>query len=263
MKTITTRGRTVDIPTHVEELTPKQYEYYCFLAFALAGKVITPDYFRVRWFSFLIGLGKADFTILKEEHIDELEAQISAIEGYFVKEIIEGSERVHLNFDTVVNLLPEYKGYKGPGDLFQGVTFGEFVECYTVVECLDGAVPEAIAEGYEHIARTLYHIPDTAPVPDLLTFHAPKLFSSVWKAIQSGPIEINGKKIDFRIIFKSTGNTKPNDKTGWTGITFEVATAGLFGNVSQVEKADMWAVLIYLYKCKFEYLNEKRNTPAK
>lgn len=214
MKTITTRGRTVDIPTHVEELTPKQYEYYCFLAFALAGKVITPDYFRVRWFSFLIGLGKADFTILKEEHIDELEAQISAIEGYFVKEIIEGSERVHLNFDTVVNLLPEYKGYKGPGDLFQGVTFGEFVECYTVVECLDGAAPEAIAEGYEHIARTLYHIPDTAPVPDLLTFHAPKLFSSVWKAIQSGPIEINGKKIDFRIIFKSTGNTKPNDKTG-------------------------------------------------
>lgn len=263
MKTITTRGRTVDIPTHVEELTPKQYEYYCFLAFALAGKVITPDYFRVRWFSFLIGLGKADFTILKEEQIDELEAQISAIEGYFVKEIIEGSERVHLNFDTVVNLLPEYKGYKGPGDLFQGVTFGEFVECYTVVECLDGAAPEAIAEGYEHIARTLYHIPDTAPVPDLLTFHAPKLFSSVWKAIQSGPIEINGKKIDFRIIFKSTGNTKPNDKTGWTGITFEVATAGLFGNVSQVEKADMWAVLIYLYKCKFEYLNEKRNTPAK
>ena len=214
MKTITTRGRTVDIPTHVEELTPKQYEYYCFLAFALAGKVITPDYFRVRWFSFLIGLGKADFTILKEEHIDELEAQISAIEGYFVKEIIEGSERVHLNFDTVVNLLPEYKGYKGPGDLFQGVTFGEFVECYTVVECLDGAAPEAIAEGYEHIARTLYHIPDTAPVPDLLTFHAPKLFSSVWKAIQSGPIEINGKKIDFRIISRVPETRSPTTRQG-------------------------------------------------
>lgn len=260
METIKTRGKTVEIPVNVSELTPAQYEYYCFLAFALAGRIITPDYFRIRWFSYLIGLGKSDFTILKAEYIDELEAQISAIEGYFVKETTEGQERVHLDFDTVVNLLPEYKGYKGPGDLFQGVTFGEFVECYTVAECLDEADPEAAAKAYEHIARTLYHIPEEAPVPDLLTFHAPKLFSSVWKAIQSAPIEINGKKIDFRIIFKSSGSTKPDDKTGWTGITFEVASAGLFGNVNQVEQADMWAVLIYLYKCKFEYLNEKRNS---
>lgn len=260
METITTRGKSIEIPTYVAELTPAQYEYYCFLAFALAGRIITPDYFRIRWFSYLIGLGKSDFTILKPGYIDELEAQISAIDGYFVKEMIEGQERVHLDFDTVVNLLPEYKGYKGPGDLFQGVTFGEFVECYTVAECLDETDPETTAKGYEHIARTLYHIPEEAPVPDLLTFHAPKLFSSVWKAIQSAPIEINGKKIDFRIIFKSSGSTKPDDKTGWTGITFEVASAGLFGNVNQVEKADMWAVLIYLYKCKFEYLNEKRNS---
>lgn len=260
METITTRGRTVEIPVNVAELTPAQYEYYCFLAFALAEKLITPDYFRIRWLSYLIGLGKSDYTILRQKYVDELEAQISAIDGYFVRETIEGHERVHLDFDTVANLLPEYKGYKGPGDLFQGVSFGEFVECYTVAECLADSSPEAMAEGYEHFARTLYHIPESAPVPELLAFHAPRLFSSVWKAIQSGPIEINGKKIDFRIIFKSSGSSRPDDKTGWTGITFEVASAGLFGNVNQVEKADMWAVLIYLYKCKFEYLNEKRNS---
>lgn len=260
METITTRGKKVEIPVLVSELSPAQYEYYCFLAFMLAGRIITPEYFRIRWFSYLIGLGKSDFTILKQEHIDELEAQISAVDGYFVRETIEGEEFVHLDFDTVVNLLPEYNGYRGPGDLFQGVTFGEFVECYTVAECLDESDPEAMAEGCEHIARTLYHIPETEPVPELLAFHAPKLFSSVWKAIQNDPMEINGKKIDFRIIFKSSGSSKPDDNTGWTGITFEVAGAGLFGNVDQVEKTDMWAVLIYLYKCKFEYLNEKRNS---
>lgn len=260
MKTITTRGRKVEIPACVQELTPEQYEYYCFLTFAMGAKAITLDYFRVRWLSYLVGLGKADFTILKKEYIRELEQQISAIDGFFVRETVNGTDRVLPDFDTAVNLLPEYKGYKGPGDLLHGITFGDFVECFTVAECLDHAGPEAIAEGYEHIARTLYHIPETAPVPDLLAFHAPKLFSSVWKAIQSGPIEINGKKIDFRIIFKSVGSSKPDDKTGWTGITFELASAGLFGNVSQVEKADMWAVLIYLYKCKFEYLNEKRNS---
>lgn len=34
METITTRGRSVKIPTHVSELTPAQYEYYVFLAYA-------------------------------------------------------------------------------------------------------------------------------------------------------------------------------------------------------------------------------------
>lgn len=260
MKTITTRGKTVEIPSCLVELTPQQYEYYCFLSFTLAAKVISVEYFRIRWFSYLIGLGRADYTILRPEHIRELEAQLSAIDAFFVHEAVDGKERVHLDFDTMANLLPEYRGYKGPGDLLSGITFGDFIECYTVAECLDGADADALADGYAHIARVLYHIPEGKPVPDILMFHAPKLFANVWRAVQTAPIEINGKKIDFRIIFKGAGSTKPDDKTGWTGITYEVASAGLFGDVSKVETTDFWAVMIYLYRCKFDYLNEKRNS---
>lgn len=256
MKTIITRGRSVEIPASVGELSPKQYEYYCFLASMLGSAIIDLDYFRVRWFSYLIGLRKADFTMLKDEHIAELESQIGAIDGYFVM----ANNSVTLDFATPVNLLPSYRGYHGPGDWLEGVTFGEFVECLTVIENLADADDNELAAGYAHIARILYHIPDADSVPDLLVFHAPTLLSSVWKAIMAGPIEINGKKIDFRIIFKGSGNSRPDDKTGWAGITFEVATAGLFGNVRDVERSDMWEVLIYLYKCKFEYLNEKRNS---
>ena len=53
METITTRGRTIEIPAHVDELSPEQYEYYCFLAFALGSGTIDLDYFRVRWLSYL------------------------------------------------------------------------------------------------------------------------------------------------------------------------------------------------------------------
>lgn len=255
MKTITTRGRSVEIPTHVSELTPAQYEYYIFLAFALGSGTIDGDYFRTRWFSFLIGMEHVDYTILKPEYIDELRAQINAIDGFFNN----ADGRFHLDFSTPVNLLPEYRGYNGPGDWLEGVTFGEFVECLTVFESLSDRDEQGVADGYTHIARRLYHIPDAEAVPDLLAFHATTLLSSVWRAIQSDPIEINGRKIDFRIIFQSSGGRKPDDRTGWTGITFEVASAGLFGNVAEVERTDLWTVLIYLYKCKFEYLNEKRN----
>lgn len=260
MKTITTRGQSFNIPTCVGELSPKQYQYYCFLAFALSGNMIDLDYFKIRWFSYLTGLGKLDYIKLKEPYAAELHEQIQAIDGFFVKNTVDGVERVQIDFDTVANLLPEYRGYQGPGNLLQGVTFGEFVECFTVAECMDETDTDGIARGYAHIARILYHIPESDTVPDLLSFHAPRLFTSVWRAIQNGPIEINGRKIDFRIIFKSSGGHRTDDKTGWTGITFEVASAGLFGNVREVESADLWAVLMYLYKCKFEYLNDKRNS---
>lgn len=259
MKSISTRGTTVEIPVHVSELTPEQYEYYCFLASLLGSGVINMDYFRIRWFSYLIGMDKTDFTILRAEYIAELSSQMSAIDGYIQTVDNGGSHRLTLDFYTPINLLPTYRGFSGPGDWLDGVTFGEFIECLTVLEGLDEADEADTTAGYAHIARCLYHIPVDEEVPELLLFHAPTLLSSVWKAIMSDPVDINGQKLDFRIIFKSSGNSRPDDKTGWTGITFEVAAAGLFGNVNDVEHTDMWLVLIYLYKCKFEYLSEKRN----
>ncbi|MBE6305704.1 MAG: hypothetical protein E7082_07320 [Bacteroidales bacterium] len=257
MKTITTRGRSVTIPECIDELTPKQYEYYCFLAFALGGKVIDIDYFRVRWFSYLIGLGKSDYTILIPQYIEELESQKQSIDGFVKTKTMNGETQYSLDFNTTTNLLPEYRDLKGPGNWLDGITFGEFVHCLTILESLANADNETVANGYADIARILYHIPEDSNVPDILAYHAPTLFLSVWNAIQAEPIDINGKKIDLRIIFRSSGQSVADDKTGWAGITFEVASAGLFGTVKEVEASDFWEVLLYLYKCKFEYNHNK------
>ncbi|MDE6277262.1 MAG: hypothetical protein K2M06_04055 [Muribaculaceae bacterium] len=265
---ITTRGKTVDVPQWIDELTPRQYRYYCILASMLAASTISLEYFRIRWISFLAGLGRLDYTMLRPEHIAEIEGQTSGLmNGYATNTGQPAPHDVRIEFDTPRNLLPELAGYIGPGDWLNGMKFGEFVECATIIETLASANEAEAAESYEAIARILYHIPATDKVPALLAFHAPMLFGNVWKRIQGGPIEINGRKIDFTIIFKAAGPRRPDDKTGWTGITFEVATAGLFGNVSDVETADFWAVLMYLYKCKFEYINDlkqhKKNTANK
>lgn len=253
-----TRGKVVQVPQSVDELTSEQYLYFCSLALALDGETIDAEYFRIRWLSYLLGMGKTDYTMLLPKLIEEIESQAGAIDGFFS----ESDGRKVLDFFTCRNLLPEYKGYRGPGDFLDGVPFGIFVECLTVLESVRRD-PESADESYRHIARKLYNIPEEDRVPLMLAFHAPLLLSSVWRAIQEGPIDINGSKIDFRIIFKASGSSRPDDKTGWTGITFEVASAGLFGNVAEVEKTDMWAVLLYLYRCKFEYLNDKRSAPAK
>lgn len=226
----------------------------------LRGALIDINYFRIRWMSYLIGLDRFDYTGLKPQYIAEIDGRADDImAGFLIKTGEPAPRDIRLNFDTPRNLLPEYGGYKGPGDWLNGLKFGEFVQCSTIIETMVTATPEDIAAGYQAIARIMYHIPEGDRVPELLAFHAPMLFVNVWRQIQRAPIEINGKKIDFTIIFKAAGPRRPDDKTGLTGVTFEVASAGLFGNVAEVENTDFWAVLLYLYKCKFEYLHEKRD----
>lgn len=263
MRTIHTRGRNVEIPECVDELTEEQYEYYIVLSYALAQERITPEYFRVRWMSYLIGLKEVDLTILRQEYVDELMGQMDALEAFLIREIIDGKECLRLNFETGRNLLPEYKGYSGPGDMLHGVSFGEFTECFTLLEGMASAPAEEIESGMRRIARVLYHIPESERVPEILAFHAPRFFGAVWGIIQRMPVEINGREIDLRIIFRSSGSKRADDRTGWEGIKFEVASAGLFGNVRDVEREDLWTVLLYLYKCKFEYLEEQKNQNKK
>lgn len=256
MVIIRTRGKEIEIPGGIDELTPEQYVYYCHLVWALGADVITLKAFRVRWFSFLVGLNRIDYTLLKIESREELAAQISAIDGFFNQE----SGRPSLLFTTTRNLLPSYKGFNGPGDWLEGMKYGDFIDCLNLSEAVRSANEDDVLDIYARIARIMYSIPDSENVPDLLLFHAPAFLSAVWRAIMTRPVEINGRNIDFRIIFKGSGSDRRDDGTGWAGITFEVAAAGVFGNVKDVEQVDLWSVLLYLYRCKFEYLEEKRKS---
>lgn len=254
MKKIVFRGKTLEFPACIDELSPEQYVYYIYLGSWLAGEAIDLEYWRVRWFSYLAGLGAVNYTILKPEYIAEAEHIRDTITEPF---LTDTAGHKAPTFSTCRNLLPEYRGYRGPDDWLGDVKFGKFVQCATLLEQERAAAdPEEI---YRGIARALYDIPEGEPVPDILAWHAPVFFGSVWKAIQSAPVDINGKMIDFSIIFRSSGPRRPDDKTGWAGISFEVAAAGVFGNVAELDAAPFWEVLMYLYKCKFEYLHDKSN----
>lgn len=238
MVTVTTRGRKVEIPSKAEELNPEQYERFCEIASALLSKRLTLQRARELWLSYLIGLRGFGYNLLKQEFKSELDAQLSAIDGFFP----DGSP----DFSTPKNLLPAYRDYKGPGDWLEGVTFGQLTECLTLMNDLN-------EENTDRIARILYRMDDSDEVPALLFFHAPRLLAAVWNAITAAPVCINGAEVDFSIIFQPIGESRPDDHTGWTGVLFEVAAAGVFGNIKEVEETDFWTVLLYLYKCKFDY----------
>lgn len=246
--------KEIEIPTALEELTPEQYQYLITLASIFAASpTFTEDDLRVRWLSYLGGLKNMDYTLLTAERQRFFDDAMPATDRFFTR---SGGGRLMPLFDTPANLLPEIGGYKGVGDWLEGLNFGEFVECLSLMGDLGGDDESAGREAFERISRILYHIPEQSSVPDILLFHAPTLLRNVWNKIISGPIEINGNMLDLSIIFKPTGGkSRPDDKTGWTGITLEVAETGIFGDMKGVESSDFWMVLIYLYRCKFDYLH--------
>ena len=251
MKKISFRGREIEVPCGVGELSPVQYEYFLILAQAFGAGAIDFGRLRVRWLSFLLGMGMSDYTILVPELIKEAESLAWAADPFFG----DGGPLLA----TPLNRLPEYEGHKGPGDWLDGLKFGDFVKCLTILEAADRGAPEEVAGGCAEVARTLYGYAPGEDVPDTLTYHATVFFMNVWNEIMRGPVTINGRPVDFRIIFKGAegrgGRGKPDDNTGWTGIMFEVAKEGPFGNLRDVEATDFWEVLLYLYRCKFEYMH--------
>lgn len=256
MKAYEFKNKVLEFPTSIDELTPEQYVYYIVLASMLAGGSCTLEQWRARWFSYLAGMKRSNYTILRPEYIRQAEGILHEITDRFLTSL---KGKTSPRFDTCRNLLPEINGYKGPADWLSGLKFGKFVQCATLTGQIAPGRNDSTA--YEEIARVLYSIPEADPVPPVLTWHAPILFNNVCHAIESAPIDINGRMLDLSIIFKGSGKRTADDKTGWTGISFEVAAAGVFGNVHQLEEADFWAVLLYLYKCKFEYIHDKSNKP--
>lgn len=249
MRTIIFKGKHIEVPGIPEELTPGQYREYVRLAMLLTGGHIDLRKWRTAWYSILAGLEHYSYEVPHDRYRREAESQLAEVTDPYL--VDHGGGPVP-RFDSCRNLLPEYGGYKGPADWLNDVRFDRFVECATIIEAHhedDG--------DYAEVARVLYSIPPEDDVPMILAWHAPMLFLAVWKAIQSGPIEINGRDVDFSIIFRSSGPRRPDDKTGWAGITFEIATSGVFGNVAEVEASPFWSVLMYLYKCKFEYIHDK------
>lgn len=267
MEKFTYNNKTVEIPSCLDEINSEQYRQFLILSVLMNRGTITPGQFRVKWLSFLLGM-KADYTIYRREIIRELDEQLDKLDGFFSYTTGKNGERIVTPIlKTGCNLMQDFGGWYGVGDMLNGLTFGNFCDCLELLQqCKQAA--ENDDSGIDEIFRELtlklyrYKEPEKIPdVPSLLAIHAMNFFSSVWDMILSQPVYIGGEAIDFRILFQKLGldERKADDKTGWTGIVFEVAASGVFGNKKEVDDTPFWDVLLYLYKCKFEYLHQKRN----
>ncbi len=269
------KGKPVNIPSYLEELSTDQYIEFLKLSSIMSKGFITPADFRRKFLSRLLGMKADEYTIYKKDIVQELDAQLGKLDDFFVYEDLpDGKGRsVTPRLQTTRQMMKEYAGWVGPGNMLDGMTFGDFTDCLTVLTMVktatdNGEDDDEVMKLYEELTRKMYrpmgdHVPDAAKMvpPPLLVFHAVYFFSAVWKQILNEPVNINGQDIAFSILFTGAagGRAGVDDKTGWQGITFEVASSAVFGNIKDVNAAPFWDVLLYLYRCKFEQMHKKKH----
>lgn len=236
----------VSLPECWEEITHDQYWTYMLLLSAVMGSEMRRLEAEKTFFSFLIGWNGADWTRMADQDT-----------AATLKEIFLESrkwwEMVHLPDTGCINLMPRWRGCKGPDDWFSDMSWGVFVECLDLMTLASQDDPQ---QPIEVLARLMYAIPPEETPDRVLKYHCVALLQSVVHAVSSGPVSVNGQDVDLSIIFgKGDG---PGDGTGMTGVTFAVAEAGVFGDFAKVKNTGMWEVLLYLYKCKKSNDKNKR-----
>lgn len=244
MEKFTYNSKTVEVPSCLDEVSGEQYRQFLILAVLMNRGTISPGQFRVKWLSYLLGM-KADYTMYRREIIRELDGQLEKLDGFFSYTTGKEGERIVTPIlKTGRNLMQDFGGWHGVGDMLNGLTFGNFCDCLDLLQQSKQAAAEkdesTINEIFQDITLKLYRYkdPEKIPaVPSLLAIHAVNFFSAVWEMVLSGPVYIGGEAIDFRILFQklASEDRKADDKTGWTGIVFEVAASGVFGNKKEVE----------------------------
>jgi len=83
--------------------------------------------------------------------------------------------------------------------------------------------------------------------------------------IRTGAFTIDGQEISFRILFNEVSDDDGAEKTdtGLTGLLFNFAESGVFGNVKETSEQKLYDVLFRLYQVRKEYLAMKRNMERK
>lgn len=86
-------------------------------------------------------------------------------------------------------------------------------------------------------------------------------FSSCDNFFKTGEIEVDGQRISFRGLFKQVGGNEFGERDlGLTGILLSVAESGTFGTLEDVNRTNLYTVLLKLYHWYLEHKQMEQKT---
>lgn len=212
-------------------------------------------------------------------------------DSFFIPKELEGKTKLFLDTYCPIDKVKSfwYKGivYYSGGDALSNLSFGEYIAGITAYDSItdfndiESYIPLAavIYAPAKHLPWLSREFPERQPfnqknhikrqrklkgLPHWLLLNARYAWESHMRYISDGPITINGKDVDMRILFKgSDGDSQKSSGLGMNTVLFKLAESGVFGDYDKAEKRDLFTVLSMLYQQQWEAQEAKKKLKKK
>lgn len=286
-------GKKVEYPSSWEECDAEQLQYI----FRQAGKLISGGTdlleFRISVFYHLAGIGRKQKHNRKESFMSEeqlLQKFDNIVRAATTVDFVfqERDGQLLFEFDCVRNLIPEIQiqeqVFYGPSDVLFNISFGEYRVAYDYYgrfvrtqdeDALNGLCavlyrPARSGEWDDDI-REVFNPHVCAKRKELFNEVPYELrsvilawFSACDNYFKTGELEVDGRLISLAPLFKKSGNeidgvpVEDAGELGLTGILMSIADNGTFGPASEVEKTNLYTVLLKLYHWHLEHKRQEK-----
>ncbi|MGJ1419988.1 hypothetical protein ACR79T_10205 [Sphingobacterium spiritivorum] len=281
------KGLLIELPSAWEECNDIQVNYILTHAFLVMSGHLSIAEFRLKVFCLFTGLKlgllyqirqRLNLNKIINEQIYRLSKQLCNWVFERTEDIAD--EKYELRYNTIINFFPTLcDNLIGPQDLLSDITFGEFKAAIAVMdEYFDEKDnPELAGERLNYLLAMLYRPvkdgarcsfqgfvvePDAVKnVPAWIKQSILIWFTNCIKAIQTETLTINGIEIDFSTLFPQHNGTQSKSNKinfGWTGVLFEIAESGVFGDAKSTSETNLFEILQYLMKKNQENKSSKK-----
>lgn len=275
-------GKEIRFPSEIDELSPREYLFYLQLYLKqLSGEITDPHVIKRQLFTFLVDL-KVSFRMqfYKRDTLQEiwsaLTQKIDLLDSFFDIEPHDDHLKYTMKIKSGINLLPEWRHYKGPETMLTNLKWGDFVRCLDYMKQLQSAIDSEDLQQIQELSIEIFNVmykPKNSHESglfrrkikydlefDAVVFHCITYFKYIYELITTIEIPYKGNEIPFYIIWEKDDedDDSKSDMTEWDGILFMLAESGTFGTAETVNNYNMWEILLYLYKQKFQTREQRR-----
>lgn len=262
----TSGGKSADFPSSWDELTPRQVRHVWRLQNRCLRSGGSPLELSVSILLYLLGirrLPRARGGLLREN----LYMLCDRCLGFMFP-----GDGAALQYTSTVNPMPRMGFRKGPADLLQDLTFGEFRHAAAALQTY--ARSRDVVDLDECVAL-LWRTPTRlkanragrrcAP-PGGLAFKldlalarrtaawrkslAIAWFCSAMQYLQTGRLVIDGETVDLSLLFSSSGSSH-GPECGWNDLLVQIARDGILGNIDMVDKEPLMSILSIMW-CNYK-----------
>jgi hypothetical protein len=274
-------------PSTIHELSATQYLAYLRLAYQLQADAITYTDFRLLLTYELIDMKRNPNFRHNATTGTAMRTNLHMISETLDSFLEHHGEKPNLPMGSARNLLPTFhtlaNTWYGPSDALTDISWKEYITAITHLHAYQ-ADPQPIH--LHRLAAVLYYpVARFRPKPRTrppyrhhdIEVRARKLskvdpyilhgifhyFTASIDYLTSQDITVLGNTINLKPLFTSSGaDTSAERGAGLVDVLFTLAQTGVFGTVEQVEKQNLYQVLLLLFKMDRETKQARKNAPA-